>query len=126
MKRIKLSIFLLLSMFIACSGLKEKGNPIKEEIPFNDGWEFVIDSESSGIKNNWNEGLPIGEKKPVTIPHTWNITNGYEEFTGSGWYEKKFLVDNNWIGKPVYLQFGGIYRDATIWLNGKRPDHICG
>jgi len=120
MKRIELYLIILLSTLIACSGIKEKGRPLSIEMPFNDGWEFVIDFENSGIQNKWNEGLPIGDKKSVTIPHTWNIMDGYEEFTGTGWYEKEFLVDNDWIGKPVYLRFGGIYRDATIWLNGRQ------
>ena len=79
-----------------------------------------MDPDEIGIEANWFNGIPSKNSHNISIPHTWNIMDGYEEFYGTGWYQKEFNVDKSWIGKPVYLHFGAIYRDAIFWMNGKK------
>ena len=38
--------------------------------------------------------------------------------TSIGWYRKHFTIDKSKINKRFELQFDGIYRNATIWING--------
>ncbi|MCC8172001.1 MAG: beta galactosidase jelly roll domain-containing protein [Parabacteroides sp.] len=38
--------------------------------------------------------------------------------TSVGWYRKFFTVPEEDLGKHLYLQFDGIFRDARIWVNG--------
>ncbi len=68
--------------------------------------------------------------KQVTLPHDAMITeprgkcmnganSGY--FPGGRYvYEKDFMIDNTDIGKYIALVFEGVYRCATVSLNGKK------
>lgn len=85
----------------------------------NGKWTFLIDKEGRGEKAGWAHGLPIPARK-VTVPHTWNIDSGSEDYLGVGWYQKLFAVPLEWKGKAVYLKFGAVYHDAQVYVNGNR------
>ncbi len=36
-----------------------------------------------------------------------------------GWYRKQFYLPASARGRQIWLNFGGIYRDARLWINGK-------
>lgn len=38
---------------------------------------------------------------------------------GIGWYRQRFTVPTERKGDPVRLQFGGVYQDADVWINGR-------
>jgi beta-galactosidase len=73
----------------------------------------------------------------INVPHDWVVelpfvkssthemdTHGYKPIgstypeTSIGWYRKHFSVDKKDENKRFELQFDGIYRNATIWING--------
>lgn len=72
--------------------------------------------------------------KTVNLPHDWVVdlpyageashSHGYKTVghpypeTSVGWYRKTFTVPQEDLGKHLYLQFDGIFRDARIWVNG--------
>ncbi|MFC2124803.1 glycoside hydrolase family 2 protein [Bacteroidota bacterium] len=112
--------FILICILPSCLKNSKEGQRVRISESFNDGWRFAVDPEDQGERDGWYNGLAVDKTIPVTIPHTWNIMESYEEYTGTGWYEKSFGINNEWIGKPIFLQFGAIYRDATIWLNGQQ------
>lgn len=35
-----------------------------------------------------------------------------------GWYRKQFTMDPEWVGKRVFIEFEGVFRDAIVWVNG--------
>ena len=39
---------------------------------------------------------------------------------GIGWYRKTFHAPADWKGKRVSVEFDGVYRDATVYLNGHK------
>ena len=39
-------------------------------------------------------------------------------YVGTGWYGKSFTVPDEWKGKRIWLNFGGISPSAQLWLNG--------
>lgn len=67
--------------------------------------------------------------KPVTLPHDAQITEkrgadvsdgGHGYFPGGIYtYEKRFLAPEAWADKTVILEFEGVYKNATVSLNGK-------
>lgn len=77
----------------------------------------------------WNK-----EWKQVNLPHDWVVdlpfakeashSHGYKTVgykypeTSVGWYRKTINIPNEDLGKHIYLQFDGIFRDARVWLNG--------
>jgi beta-galactosidase len=74
--------------------------------------------------------------KEVNIPHDWlveenyvhddNISsqpagNGYLP-TGVGFYRKEFEIPQSDLGKKISIEFDGIFRNSTVWVNG----HLMG
>ena len=69
------------------------------------------------------------EKWPeVTLPHDWavegpvvndpaNASHGFRP-RGVGFYRKVFPLPEKFRGRKVILEFDGIFRNSTIWLNG--------
>lgn len=65
--------------------------------------------------------------KPVHIPHDWCVEsapqkdapmrNGFLP-TGIGWYRKDFDLPDAWAGKAVTLKFDGVFRNASVFVNG--------
>lgn len=88
-------------------------------VPLEESWLFQADHRNEGLSLKWYEhGLASGES--VKIPHTWNVQQGLEEFRGTGWYSYNLFVPADWEGKLLRLQFDAVYRDAVVWVNGKR------
>lgn len=74
------------------------------------------------------------EWKTVNLPHDWVVdlpfakeashSHGYKTVgfkypeTSVGWYRKTITIPNEDLGKHIYLQFDGIFRDARVWFNG--------
>lgn len=72
--------------------------------------------------------------KHVDLPHDWVVdlpfaaeashSHGYKTVgykypeTSVGWYRKTFTVPQQDLGKHIWLQFDGIFRDARVWVNG--------
>ena len=70
----------------------------------------------------------------VQIPHDWVTTlpyaaeashsHGYKTVgwkypeTSVGWYRKTLTIPADDLGKRLLLRFDGIFRNATVWLNG--------
>ena len=74
--------------------------------------------------------------KEVNLPHDWAIEgsfvndnnlgsqpagNGYLP-TGMGFYRKEFEIPETDKGKKVSIEFDGIFRNSTVWVNG----HLLG
>lgn len=106
--------FFLLFFLLAVKGF---GFP-RQEISLNGTWKFITDPTNSGESKAWFTALPDSARM-VNVPHTWNIEDGYENYTGMAWYQKQFLVPSDWKDKAVRLNFKAIYRDAIIWINGR-------
>jgi len=73
----------------------------------------------------------------INIPHDWVVSqpfvqsdtremdsHGYKPVgaaypeTSIGWYRKHFTIDQSNRKKRIELQFDGIYRNASFWING--------
>lgn len=91
----------------------------RHQISLNGQWRFSPDPQSSGAPSGWQSGLDA-EAVEVTVPHTWNVMKGYEDYAGLAWYEKKFHAEADWKGKHVRLRFAAVYHDAVIYLNGQK------
>jgi len=72
----------------------------------------------------------------VNLPHDWAIEgsffndntlgsqpggNGYLP-TGIGFYRKEFVIPESDKGKKITIEFDGIFRNSTVWVNG----HLMG
>ncbi len=89
------------------------------------GWKFQL-GEQQGA-----EAPAYGDQswRTVNLPHDWSIESkpSKDNPTGAGggffpagvgWYRKTFQAPTSWKGRKVSVEFDGIYRDATVYLNG--------
>jgi len=90
-------------------------------------WRFVLGDPSGPEAPQFADA----SWRTVILPHDWSIEGvpGKDNPTGSGggffpagtgWYRKRFTAPKEWNGKRVSVEFDGVYKDATIFLNGKK------
>ncbi|MGH7952713.1 MAG: glycoside hydrolase family 2 TIM barrel-domain containing protein, partial [Limisphaerales bacterium] len=81
-------------------------------------------------------GYADGQWQQVHLPHdymldeTYNRTNdrghAYLKYQ-VGWYRKHFVIPKSDDGKILRLDFGGVFRDSEVWLNGHfLGEHLSG
>ncbi len=93
-----------------------------EKYDFNQGWFFKkADGRSSGREEETQVSLPhdamLLESRMASNPGGKNT--GY--FSGGDYlYTKTFFIPEIWEHKKIILEFEGIYRNAEIFLNGKK------
>ncbi|MFE3828530.1 glycoside hydrolase family 2 TIM barrel-domain containing protein [Streptomyces sp. NPDC059092] len=95
---------------------------------FNDGWQ--VRPKVNPFAEMGGHSVPF---QPVTVPHDAMIgqeraepggdaatVNGAGAYFPGGTFEyrKTFLVPEEHRGKRVVLEFEGVYRDATVYING--------
>lgn len=92
-----------------------KAASIHNEGPYSPGF----DASSWGIvdlPHDWAVDLPYS--KEASHSHGYK-TIGYKYPKKSvGWYRKTFSMPEEDLGKHIWLQFDGIFRDSRIWVNG--------
>jgi len=73
---------------------------------------------------------------PVHLPHDWVVENSFvndNSFgsqpagngylpTGIGFYRKEFEIPETEKGKKISIEFDGVFRNSTVWVNG----HLLG
>ena len=60
----------------------------RDTILLNQKWQFSIDSNGIGIKDEWFEKT-LPQSNTVNLPHTWNIDSLNQNYYGWAWYQKK-------------------------------------
>lgn len=94
-------------------------------------WQFALKTEGES-----QVAAPALAWREVQVPHDWaweagprnggaqGERGGYR-LGGVGWYQKTFTLPASMQGRRVVLQFDGVYRNATVYLNqtalGTRP-----
>ena len=91
------------------------------QVDFSNHWRFNLGSGSEAVDYNdsaWRD---------VDLPHDYSIEQEYTQSGeaesgylpgGTGWYRKTFTLDQNWQDKVITVDFGGVYMNATVYLNG--------
>lgn len=87
-----------------------------ERIDLNGHWQFRTDPAREGSAQVWFRRLPAN-LETVDVPHTWNIGK-YEDYEGTAWYFRSFLLPAGAQGKHVELHFGATFYRARVWVNG--------
>ena len=72
-------------------------------------WTFATGSDPACLEKG----------REVTLPHTWNIEEGLEEYRGSGWYAYELDVPREWTDRRVRLHFGAAFHRAVVYVNGR-------
>ncbi|TCM97773.1 beta-galactosidase [Paenibacillus sp. BK033] len=86
-------------------------------ISLNDNWIFTTTDDSA------YQLKPITEGHMVSLPHTWNQTDGQggadSYFRGSCWYQKGLIVSPEDLTKHIYLEIGAAGNIGHVYVNGR-------
>ncbi len=110
MKRI-----LLLLLLLPCSLLAQ------ENIPLDGEWSFWIPEspESSSLDPG------VFKKQPVTVPHTYNVMEGLDNYAGKACYSRLLPISPAMSGRLVRLHFNGVFHSAIVYVNGRKAgEHL--
>ncbi len=71
------------------------------------------------LPHDWALELPFVQHPAFEVEsHGYKPVGGYFPETSIGWYRKSFTVPASDSGLRFQLQFDGIFRNASVWLNG--------
>jgi beta-galactosidase len=71
------------------------------------------------LPHDWAVELPFVNSPSETVgAHGYKPVGGLFPETSIGWYRKHFKVARADSGQRFQIQFDGIFRDATVWVNG--------
>jgi beta-galactosidase len=96
---------------------------------FDFGWKF-FKGDAPGAQQPDFADAPW---RSVDLPHDWSIEGPFSQKepaqaslpAGIGWYRKRFPLPDAYRNRVVVIEFGGIYENSEVWLNGqylgKRP-----
>jgi len=115
----------------------------REHLSLDAGWKFHLGDDwpnALRLDKAGSSGGPAAEKfndnswRSLDLPHDWAIELPFDKTSdGShgfkpvgpgfyknsiGWYRRTFELPAADSGKRIWLTFDGVFRDATVWVNG--------
>ncbi|MGO8741129.1 MAG: beta-galactosidase GalA [Limisphaerales bacterium] len=115
----------------------------REHLSLDAGWKFHLGDgwpDALHLENSGTGSGPASEKfadsywRVVNLPHDWAAelpfdptADGSHGFKALGknfptnsiaWYRRTFELPKEDEGKRIWLTFDGVFRDATVWVNG--------
>jgi beta-galactosidase len=115
----------------------------REHLSLDAGWRFHLGDDwpdALHLENSGTGSGPASEKfsdsfwRVVNLPHDWAVelpfdwaadgshgfhTLGVKYPTNSiAWYRRTYDLPKEDEGKRIWLTFDGVFRDATVWING--------
>jgi len=120
MKNLLLIFFLVISSVL--TGQKH--------LNFNANWKFALGEYPEAKSVTFSDK----DWRTLDLPHDWSIEGEYNENNpmgarggylpaGVGWYRKTIAVPDEWKDKHIEISFDGIFRNSTVWANGKKLGH---
>jgi beta-galactosidase len=121
---VRLHFMLLLSIVLPSAA---QSGPPRLSLSADSNWKFLAGDPAGGEARSFDDA----NWRTVNLPHDWSIegrpakdnptgSGGGFFPAGTGWYRKTFSAPAEWKGKRVSVEFDGVYRDATVYLNGHK------
>lgn len=93
----------------------------------NGYWTYQIDPSGSGIERNFKESKGFGQKILVPFSPESKLSGvEYKDFIEHLWYQRMINIPAEWEGKKILLNFGGVYYESEIFVDGKFVDRHFG
>ncbi|MGZ4026478.1 MAG: beta-galactosidase GalA [Flavisolibacter sp.] len=71
------------------------------------------------LPHDWAVELPfVHSENSNVMAHGYKPVGGLFPETSIGWYRKHFMVSRKDSGQRFQIQFDGVFRDASFWING--------
>jgi len=82
----------------------------------NGTWQFALRDKPTDDP----EAVTFDRKIVVPFPWQSRLSGVAAIRDGVGWYQRDITVPAQWKGQRVFLRFGAVDQEATVWLDGKR------
>jgi len=140
MKNYTLIRFLTAASFVA--QLTAAESP-RERLSLDANWKFHLGDDwpdALHLENSGTGSGPASEKfsdtfwRELNVPHDWAVelpfdwaadgSHGFHTLgvkyptTSVAWYRRTFDLPKEDEGRRIWLTFDGVFRDATVWVNG--------
>lgn len=114
---LKISTTVACLLLSAVATMAQENLSVRVRENFDEGWQFHKEGD-----DNWQD---------ISIPHDWaveqdpvksdseNAVNHGFKLGGKGYYRKTFSIDKADEGKKISLEFDGIFRNSSVWVNGR-------
>jgi beta-galactosidase len=138
-----LALSVALSLGIAGHAAAAADSAIRERLLMDAGWSFHLGNEWGAGQSLAKAGTGMGPAcvtqsvaswRKVDLPHDWAIelpfdptadgSHGFRALgegfpqNSTGWYRRSFELADSDAGRRLWLEFGGVYRDCTVFVNG--------
>ncbi len=126
----KLCIFFFLLFFSVFLFAQQKDIPRPEYprpqfersqwINLNGEWSYTFDFVGSGIEKGYPASTRFNDKIMVPFAPESKLSGvEYTDFINHIWYQREITVPESWDGKKILLNFGAVYFNAEIYVDGR-------
>ncbi len=92
----------------------------KDWVNLNGDWSYEFDFVGSGLEKRMNESKGFDGKITVPFcPESKLSGIGYTDFINNIWYHRTIQMPTDWTGKNVMLNFGAVYYNSEVFVDGK-------
>ena len=89
-------------------------------INLNGAWDYVFDLVGSGIERGYEAATSFEGKITVPFcPESQLSGIGYTDFIPYMWYHRVLDIPLAWQNKDILLNFGAVYNEAEIYIDGQ-------
>lgn len=96
-------------------------------VNLNGTWGYSFDFGQTGGEKGWRNRQDF--EGNITVPFCPESSLSgvqYTDFIPCIWYRRLINIPKEWAGKNIFLNFGAVDYDATIWIDGRKRGRHCG
>ncbi|MBR4996090.1 MAG: beta-glucuronidase [Alistipes sp.] len=91
-----------------------------EWLNLNGEWSYTLDLANTGAERNYYNSKGFDGKIVVPFAPESKLSGvGHTEFINAVWYQRKIQVPAAWSGKQIKLNFGAVYYESEVYIDGK-------
>mgnify|MGYP002631348663 FL=1 len=124
--RFKFLPFLLIVTAFSCRQEETTTSKHERATDFNFDWKFTLVKDTTLPSQ---VPLKDADWRDIRLPHDWSVEHSFSDKWegatgylpgGIGIYQKHFKTPASPDKKSIFINFDGVYNNATFWLNGTK------
>ena len=89
-------------------------------VNLNGEWSYTLDLVKTGWERNLKDSKGFADKIIVPFAPESKLSGvEHKEFIPCIWYQREISIPAAWEGKDVLLNFGAVYYESEVYVDGK-------